>query len=52
MPLELQTRIWPTEDFQLVRSLIGVELPESDLFAGVAQYLMAQPVLTWAEGSR
>ncbi|MCN0179939.1 mycothiol conjugate amidase Mca [Salinispora arenicola] len=35
LPMELQRAAWPTEDFQLVRSLVGSSLPESDLFAGV-----------------
>jgi len=36
-PLELQQAAWPTEDFQLARSLVDSELPESDLFAGVRE---------------
>jgi len=58
LPIDLQRRIWPTEDFQLARSLIGVELPEDSLFAGVEQHLavsaadaFARPVLT-PEGAR
>ncbi|CAN5612124.1 mycothiol conjugate amidase Mca [soil metagenome] len=35
VPLEVQRRVWPTEDYQLARSLVDVELPESDLFTGV-----------------
>ncbi|RJK97949.1 mycothiol conjugate amidase Mca [Vallicoccus soli] len=38
-PLELQRRLWPTEDFELARSLVPVELPEDDLFAGVRERL-------------
>ena len=34
-PLELQQASWPTEDFQLARSLVDTSLPEDDLFAGV-----------------
>jgi mycothiol S-conjugate amidase len=34
-PLDLQREIWPTEDFQLARSLVDTELPEDDLFAGI-----------------
>ncbi len=34
-PLELQVAVWPTEDFQLARSLVDTALPEDDLFAGV-----------------
>jgi mycothiol S-conjugate amidase len=35
IPLELQRRVWPTEDYELARSLVTPELPEEDLFAGV-----------------
>ena len=35
VPLELQCRVWPTEDFELARSLVETSLPEDDLFAGL-----------------
>ena len=35
VPMELQQRAWPTEDFELVRSVVDSPVPESDLFAGV-----------------
>src|SRR4051794_32293133 len=35
VPLEMQRRIWPTEDFELAHSHVEVDLPEDDLFAGV-----------------
>lgn len=35
IPLEIQRRVWPTEDYQLARSLVPTELPEDDLFAGL-----------------
>jgi mycothiol S-conjugate amidase len=34
-PLELQKRVWPTEEFELVSSLVETQLPEDDLFAGI-----------------
>jgi mycothiol S-conjugate amidase len=34
-PIELQQQAWPTEDFQLARSHVYAELPETDLFAGL-----------------
>ena len=34
-PNELQREAWPTEDFELVESLVTTDLPETDLFAGV-----------------
>jgi mycothiol S-conjugate amidase len=37
VPLELQREAWPTEDFELARSLVPVSLPEDDLFAGVRE---------------
>ena len=35
VPRELQQKVWPTEDFELVKSLVETELPEDDLFAGI-----------------
>lgn len=36
VPLEVQQEVWPTEDWELVRSAVPTHLPEDDLFAGVA----------------
>ena len=36
VPLEVHRRAWPTEDWQLVRSQTPTELPEDDLFTGIA----------------
>ena len=35
VPLSVQQRAWPTEDFQLAKSRVATTLPEDDLFAGV-----------------
>ncbi|WP_394613890.1 mycothiol conjugate amidase Mca [Lentzea sp. JNUCC 0626] len=35
IPMELQREIWPTEEYELVRSQVDSTLPETDLFAGV-----------------
>lgn len=35
VPYEIQARVWPSEDFQLVRSRVVTPLPEDDLFAGL-----------------
>jgi len=35
VPLEIQRAVWPTEDYELVRSLVDSVQPEDDLFAGV-----------------
>jgi mycothiol S-conjugate amidase len=37
VPLVLQQKAWPTEDFELARSLVDSTLPEDDLFAGVRE---------------
>ena len=37
VPLETQRRVWPTEDFQLARSLVDTTTPEDDLFAGIRE---------------
>ena len=41
VPMELQIKIWPTEDFELARSLVDSPIPESDLFAGVRESVQA-----------
>jgi mycothiol S-conjugate amidase len=35
VPMDVQRAAWPTEDFELARSLVDTTLPEDDLFAGV-----------------
>jgi mycothiol S-conjugate amidase len=35
VPLEVHQRAWPTEDYELAKSLVPRDLPEDDLFAGV-----------------
>jgi mycothiol S-conjugate amidase len=35
VPLSIQLAVWPTEDYELVRSLVDTTLPEDDLFAGI-----------------
>ncbi len=37
VPLDIQREAWPTEDFELVRSLVETSIPEDDLFAGVRE---------------
>jgi mycothiol S-conjugate amidase len=41
IPLDLQREVWPTEDFELVRSLVDSTLPEDDLFAGLRERVSA-----------
>lgn len=33
--LDIQRRVWPTEEFELAKSRVDTELPETDLFAGL-----------------
>jgi mycothiol S-conjugate amidase len=35
VPLDVQQAVWPTEDYELVKSTVESELPEDDLFAGI-----------------
>ncbi len=35
VPMDLQQEVWPTEDFELARSVVDTDIPEDDLFAGV-----------------
>ena len=35
VPAQMQREIWPTEDYELVRSLVDATVPEDDLFAGI-----------------
>jgi mycothiol S-conjugate amidase len=35
VPMEVQQKSWPTEDYELVRSMVDTATPEDDLFAGI-----------------
>ncbi|MEU7475612.1 mycothiol conjugate amidase Mca [Lentzea sp. NPDC042327] len=35
IPMDIQVEVWPTEEYELVRSQVDSTLPEDDLFAGV-----------------
>ena len=35
VPREIQEKVWPTEDYELVVSHVASETPEDDLFAGI-----------------
>lgn len=35
VPMDMQRAVWPTEDYELARSLVDTTVPEDDLFAGV-----------------
>jgi mycothiol S-conjugate amidase len=42
IPLEIQQKVWPTDDFELARSLVDSTAPEDDLFAGIRERVSAQ----------
>ncbi|HET8559527.1 MAG TPA: mycothiol conjugate amidase Mca [Marmoricola sp.] len=48
IPRELQEKVWPTEDYELARSLVESEVPEEDLFAGIREHADAPPDLETA----
>lgn len=37
VPRELQRQLWPTEEYELARSLVDTTMPEDDLFSGVRE---------------
>ncbi|GAA2395359.1 mycothiol conjugate amidase Mca [Streptomyces glaucosporus] len=37
VPLEVQKEVWPTEEYELAKSLVDTSLPEDDLFAGIRE---------------
>ncbi|MFM2438282.1 MAG: mycothiol conjugate amidase Mca, partial [Actinomycetota bacterium] len=43
IPRQMQEQVWPTEDFELAATRLAVQLPEDDLFAGVAPDDQAAP---------
>ena len=42
VPLDVQRRVFPWEQFELARSLVDTDLPEDDLFAGIRQRVSAE----------
>ncbi|MBB4688465.1 mycothiol conjugate amidase Mca [Amycolatopsis jiangsuensis] len=37
VPIDVQRKVWPTEEYELNRSLVDSTLPEDDLFAGIKE---------------
>jgi mycothiol S-conjugate amidase len=35
VPLEIRKEVWPTEEYELAKSLVDTSLPEDDLFSGL-----------------
>jgi mycothiol S-conjugate amidase len=45
VPLEIQREVWPTEDYELVRSFVDSPTPEDDLFTGVDAGVAVRPAV-------
>lgn len=41
VPLKTQRELWPTEEYELARSLVDTTVPEDDLFEGVRERVHA-----------
>jgi mycothiol S-conjugate amidase len=41
VPMDIQRKAWPTEDYELAKSLVDTTLPEDDLFAGIRERVRA-----------
>ena len=50
VPIDLQQQAWPTEDYELARTLVEVDLPEDDLFLGIRANDTADLTVTSAAG--
>ncbi|MFI1965539.1 mycothiol conjugate amidase Mca [Streptomyces pathocidini] len=37
VPMEIQQKVWPTEEYELAKSLVDTSLPEDDLFTGIRE---------------
>jgi mycothiol S-conjugate amidase len=37
VPLDIQQKIWPTEEFELAKTRVTTSIPETDLFAGLEE---------------
>ncbi len=49
IPMDMQQRLWPTEEFELAKTRVRTELPETDLFAGIALVGEADPQIEVAD---
>ncbi|GAA3059848.1 mycothiol conjugate amidase Mca [Pseudonocardia yunnanensis] len=45
VPLDIQREVWPTEDYELVRSFVDSPTPEDDLFTGVDAGVAVRPAV-------
>jgi mycothiol S-conjugate amidase len=37
MPMDVQQKLWPTEEYELARTRVRTSIPEDDLFAGIEE---------------
>ncbi|QPP08808.1 mycothiol conjugate amidase Mca [Streptomyces bathyalis] len=44
VPLEIHKEVWPTEEYELAKSLVDTCLPEDDLFSGLRPPFPTRPV--------
>lgn len=51
IPREEQKRLWPTEEFELARSLVETSVPEDDLFAGIRRAPAHQAATAGSDGA-
>jgi mycothiol S-conjugate amidase len=49
VPIEMQKKLWPSEDFEAAISFVPIEVPESDLFAGLGTAEQASALATSGE---
>jgi mycothiol S-conjugate amidase len=35
VPVDVQRKLWPTEEYELARTRVKTSIPETDLFAGI-----------------
>jgi mycothiol S-conjugate amidase len=45
VPLDIQRKVWPFEEYELVRSLVDAPLPEDDLFTGIDARVAVRPAV-------
>jgi mycothiol conjugate amidase Mca len=45
VPHDIQREVWPTEDYELVRTLVDAPTPEDDLFTGIDSHVAVSPAL-------
>ena len=41
VPHDIEASVWGTDDYELARSLVDTQMPETDLFAGIGEQAMS-----------